>query len=162
MAKARRRKAKEVAGHKSKRRCKHCKGKHTTSEHWSHAANTGKKSFKHSFGGTKGGKRRRKGTYHGSPGDFRAGAAAIKAGKIGRSAHTRKGKLTRAERRAMNKAKHARVQRSKHSETATQHLVKSHFQKVPGRRAKKLVKAHLQADPGEKKDIRPKRRKRLG
>lgn len=115
-----RKKGPKVGGHKAERttgsrRCKHCKGKHTTSQHWSHGTNEGKKSYKHSFGGTKGGKRRRKSTYHNPPGDFRAGAAAIKAGKIGRSMQTRKGKLTKAERSALNKAKHKKVQRAKAS-----------------------------------------------
>lgn len=179
MAKARKRrkKANPVPGHarkvtKGRRKCKKCGRPHSTSAHWSHAANSGAKSFR-----AKRGTGKRKGKKTVARGFTRGGT---KFGPVMSSAETPAYKKARKARKARRKSAAAqksrgdyaarafaaskvkpmsRAERSKRNKArhkAKQVRVKPHLAKNAGRKpGSHRVAGHL-------RDIRPKRRKRLG
>lgn len=139
------RRARLEAAHKAVRtkgskRCKYCNKAHTESQHWSHAANRGEKSYKHS-------KKRN--------------ARKSPAAKRGRAMSPKPTRGRKAPSRRTVAAGHAAFARAvKKGKT---HTVRAHLAENAGRApGKHRVKKHRQANPGKKKDIRPKRRRRLG
>lgn len=151
--------------HKGRRKCKKCGRNHSTSAHWSHAANSGKHSFHESRGtGRRKARRRKKGRTITRGGttfgpvmrsaetpSYRKRKAARRRGlaQAGGAAYAARSRaaasvkpMTRKERSKLNKAKHR----------AKSHRVKPHLAKNAGRKpGSHRVAGHLAKNPTRRK-----------